>query len=232
MEPATSRAHRRFVLHSYEDLHMMPIMSLRSQPASSRRAAHKAETHERILASAGRLFRRAGLTAASVPRVMGGAGLTVGGFYAHFRSKRAMDAAVLRRAMREVREQWFDGLDATPGIDFLARAVKRYLSPSHRDDIDHGCVLPSTMSELTRADRVTRAAMAEALSEVIGILERHAPESERATARERALASLALCLGGLAFARALRGHPLSDEMLRACVKWALPEPDARRSRRR
>jgi TetR/AcrR family transcriptional repressor of nem operon len=213
---------------------MMTIIPMRSAPARSRslRATHKAETHERIVASAAKLIRRAGLTAASVPRVMGGAGLTVGGFYAHFRSKRAMDAAVLAQALREVREEWFLGLENTPGLDFVARAVKRYLSPRHRDDIDGGCVLPSTLSELTRADRVTRGAMAEAVEQVLLDLSKHAPEAEDVSARERALATLALCIGGLTFARALRGHPLSDEMLRACVKWALPEPDARKSRRK
>lgn len=184
------------------------------------------------MASATRLFRRAGLSAASVPQVMGGAGLTVGGFYAHFRSKRAMDAAVLAQAMREVREEWLSGLDETPGLDFVARAVKRYLSPRHRDDIDGGCVLPSTISELTRADRVTRTTMAKGVEEVVARLSAHAPEDQRASARERALATLALCLGGLTLARALRGSPLSDEILAACVKWALPEPHAQPSRRR
>ncbi len=200
--------------------------------ASSRRTQHKAQTHERIIASAARLFRRAGLSAASVPQVMGGAGLTVGGFYAHFRSKRAMDAAVLARAMREVREEWLSGLEESPGLDFLARAVKRYLSPSHRDNIEGGCVLPSTVSELTRADRVTRTAMALGVEEVVDRLSAHAPESERASSRERALSALALCIGGLTLSRALRGSPLSDEILAASVKWALPEPEAQPSRRR
>jgi TetR/AcrR family transcriptional repressor of nem operon len=200
------------------------------QPTSTR-ARSKAESHERILSSAGRLVRRAGLTAASVPRVMRGAGLTVGGFYAHFRSKRAMDATVLERALAEVREQWFSGLEGSEGIDWLARATKRYLSARHRDNIATGCVLPSTLSELTRADRVTRRAMAEAFETVVQAFEQHAPATSQITARERALATLALCVGALTLARGLRGHPQSEELLRAAVKWALPEPDAQKSRK-
>jgi TetR/AcrR family transcriptional regulator, transcriptional repressor for nem operon len=206
----------------------------------SRRAQGKAQTHERIIASAAHLVRRAGLTATSVPRVMRGAGLTVGGFYAHFRSKRALDAAVIARAMREVRESWFAGLEHSAGSAFLARAVKRYLSLRHRDDVANGCVLPSTISELTRADRGTRLAMAEAVEQVAAVFERHAAEAmsqlpaERAlgmTPRERALSTLALLVGGLTTARALRGHPLSDELLAACIKLALPDPATRKSRR-
>jgi TetR/AcrR family transcriptional repressor of nem operon len=206
--------------------------------ADSPRAQGKAQTHERIIASAAQLVRRAGLNATSVPRVMRGAGLTVGGFYAHFRSKRAMDAAVIARAMREVRESWFAGLEQSRGADWLARAVKRYLSARHRDSIDTGCVLPATISELTRADKATRFAMAEAVEQVAQAFTQHAREAEETqagatsradiTPRERALATMALLVGGLTTARALRGHALSDELLAACIKLALPDPNARR----
>jgi TetR/AcrR family transcriptional regulator, transcriptional repressor for nem operon len=202
-----------------------------SKRVVSARDRAKAESHERILESASKLVKRTGLGAASVPRVMRGAGLTVGGFYAHFRSKRAMDAKVIARAMREVWEQWFDGLEDSEGIDWLARAIKRYLSPSHRDNLDGGCVLPSTISELTRADRVTRAAAADAFEEVIAAISEHAPEARDTSARERALATVALTVGALTLSRALRGHPLSDELLAAARKWALPEPSARPPRR-
>jgi TetR/AcrR family transcriptional repressor of nem operon len=204
----------------------------------SRRAQGKAQTHERIIASASQLVRRAGLNATSVPRVMRGAGLTVGGFYAHFRSKRAMDAAVIERAMREVRESWFAGLSDSAGLDWLARAVKRYLSARHRDNVATGCVLPSTISELTRADKATRFAMAAAVEQVAQTFADQSAQVEAGareldmTARERALATLALLVGGLTTARALRGHPLSDELLAACIKLALPEPSARKSRRK
>jgi TetR/AcrR family transcriptional repressor of nem operon len=197
----------------------------------NRRTSEKAETHERILASGARLVRQAGLVATRVPRVMRGAGLTVGGSYAHFRSKRALDAALLTRAMAEVREAWFVGLEESEGLDWLARAVKRYLSSAHRDNVAGGCVLPCTLSELTRADRATRKTMAEALETVVGEFARHAPEAHGMSARERSLATLALLVGGLTLARGLRGHPASDELLRACVKAALPEPAARRSRK-
>lgn len=196
------------------------------------RREQKAETHNRIMRSAGKIVRRAGLSGASVPRVMRGAGLTVGGFYAHFRSKRAMDAQVMTRAMTEVREQWFSGLEASQGLDFVARAVKRYLSPSHRDNVEGGCVMPASISELTRADRATRLSAGAQLEELVSAFAAHAPEALGVDARERALATLALLIGALTMARMLRGHPLSDELLQASIKWALPEPGARRSRRK
>lgn len=200
-----------------------------TQSSPKGRSASKAATHERIVASAGKLIRRAGLSAASVPAVMRGAGLTVGGFYAHFRSKRAMDAEVLHKTLEDVRANWFAGLERSEGIDWLTRVVRRYLSATHRDEVDAGCALPATISELSHADKKTRGAVAEALEEAIREFTEHAipagpgaPEGAESV-RERALATIALCVGGLTLARVLRGHPASDELLRACVRWALPE---------
>src|SRR5476649_1287461 len=66
---------------------------------TSRPGSKKRRTHDRIIAAAGRIARKNGLAAASVSRVMHGAGLTIGGFYAHFPSKRAMDAEVVQATL-------------------------------------------------------------------------------------------------------------------------------------
>lgn len=189
----------------------------------SKRAAGKAKTRERILSSASRLIRAKGLAGASVGRVMRGAGLTVGGFYAHFRSKRALDAEVLREAIARMRRGWFAGLETRTGVNWLAPAVKRYLSPAHRDSTDDGCPLPAVLSELTRADKRTRDVMAESFESAAQAFASHAPALPGIDSRERALATLALCVGGLTIARALGDNRASDEVLQSCVKWALPE---------
>lgn len=189
---------------------------------TTRRSREKAQTHQRILSSAARLVREKGLAAASVPAVMRGAGLTVGGFYAHFRSKHAMDAEVLRTSLVERSVTWFRGLDAVPGTANLARAVKRYLSPVHRDAPADRCPLPAALSELAHADEGTRRAVADALAAYARELEARTPETPGVTRRERALATLALCVGGIALARAWEGDA-SGDVLRACAKWALPE---------
>src|ERR1700712_5084447 len=95
---------------------------------TSRQTLKKRRTHDRIIAAAGRIVRKNGLAAASVSRVMHGAGLTVGGFYAHFRSKRAMDAEVVQATLGGVPVPW---------------SIDRYLSTAHRDDAEHGCAFPA-----------------------------------------------------------------------------------------
>jgi TetR/AcrR family transcriptional repressor of nem operon len=65
-------------------------------------------------------------------------------------------------------------------------------------------------------------AMARAIDARACELARALPRVRGAGARERALAVLAICVGGLTLARAMRGHPASDEVLSACRKLAAP----------
>src|SRR6185436_38055 len=167
---------------------------------TSRQTLKKRRTHERIIASAGRIVRKNGLAAASVSRVMRGAGLTIGGFYAHFRSKRAMDAEVVQATLGGSSSPW---------------SVDRYLTAAHRDHPERGCAFPAMLSEVARADEPTRMALARAIDARARELARAAPGGRGAAARQRALAMLAICVGGLALARAMRGHPASDEVLTA-----------------
>lgn len=189
------------------------------QRVTKDRAAKKRDTHERILDSARRIARREGLRAASVPRVMSGAGLTVGGFYAHFDSKIAMDAELVQMLQSPLRG--LEGLEDA-GPDWLPRAVKRYLSIAHRDNLD-GCGYPAVASEVASAPAKVRRAFAEAIEQRVVAFESHTPAVAGATSRERALATMALTIGGLLLARATQGHPMSEEMISACRRWALPE---------
>jgi TetR/AcrR family transcriptional repressor of nem operon len=191
----------------------------------TQRAVKKHATHERILKSADKIARREGLRAASVPRVMKGAGLTIGGFYAHFSSKTAMDVEVIRSMLGDVPGPWLSGLEGQSGLDWVQEALKRYVSATHRDE-PGGCPYPAVLSEMIGATDEVRRAFAESFQLRVGAFEAHVPPLTGITARERALATLALAIGGLLFSRALRGSPMSDELLRACTKWALPELDA------
>lgn len=192
----------------------------RPRPRTTDRAARKRDTHERILASASAIARRKGLRAASVPRVMSGAGRTVGGFYAHFPSKTAMDVEIVRTLLGPL--IGLAGLENAAGLDWLQRAVKRYLSVAHRDDAA-GCGYPAVLSEVASAPGEVRQAFAEALEKRVAAFQPHVPRATGVTARERALATMALTIGGLLLARAAKGHPISEDMLSACRSWALPE---------
>lgn len=181
------------------------------------RTEQKERTRHDILASATRLLREKGIGGASVVEVMKGAGLTVGGFYAHFASKEDLVETSLRQAMRERWSELFAALGEVRGAEAVAFLVRRYLSRAHRDHPAEGCPLPAVVGEVAQAGPAVRDALAdelarnaEAFGERIGGLHR----------RQRALALVALMYGGLGLARALAGTPLSDEILKACRDFA------------
>jgi TetR/AcrR family transcriptional repressor of nem operon len=185
------------------------------------RAEQKQRSHEEILRSATRLFRSRGINAASVGEVMRGAGLTVGGFYAHFPSKEALLEEALRRALGSMRERLLAHIDETPAADRAALLLRRYLSRSHREDREDGCPLPAMMSELAAQGDSVRGTLASELEACALAFAPHLPDACDAPPRERALALLCLMYGGLAVSRAVGAGPLSDEILRACRSFGL-----------
>jgi TetR/AcrR family transcriptional repressor of nem operon len=177
------------------------------------KAEQKQESHEAILASAAALLRRQGIRASSVMDVMKGAGLTVGGFYSHFDSKEHLFAETIRGAGTTM---WRGLLTRAMGTTPRERALsvmRRYLSRSHRDNPEEGCILPSAASEVARDGEPYRGALEEGLggfvssfAEMLGT----GPEN-----REKAVALVALMYGALSLSRALSDTPLSSEFLRA-----------------
>jgi TetR/AcrR family transcriptional repressor of nem operon len=181
------------------------------------KAEQKERTHESILESAAGLLRAKGITGARVAEVMKGAGLTVGGFYAHFQSKEALVDDALRRTAREMRAKFFLGIQEKPEEDRAEVLLKRYLSAGHRDETDGvGCPLPAVVGEVATIAPVHGAVVAEQVDLFAQELETYVTPRGEATARNIALGLVALMVGGLTLARAVRGTPLSDEIIRAC----------------
>lgn len=181
------------------------------------RTDQKERTRADILASASRLLRERGIGGASVAEVMKGAGLTVGGFYAHFASKDELVDASLRHAMRQMWDQLLPTVGSARGAEAVAAIVRRYLSRTHRDHPAEGCPLPAVVGDAAQASPMIRDALADELgrnAETLGAL----LHGDRR--RHKALALVALMYGGLGLARALAGTPLSDEILEACRAFA------------
>jgi TetR/AcrR family transcriptional repressor of nem operon len=173
----------------------------------------KQATHERILEAAGALFRRQGFSGTSVENVMRAAGLTVGGFYAHFGSKQALLIESLSRLMGTRRVEWFQGLEDLRGAEWLSHVVRRYLSRAHRDAEVPACPLPAVLSDVVRGELGVKETLAREMDLMVDAIAANLSGDARASARERALAAFALCIGTLTLSKATGGTPLSDELL-------------------
>jgi AcrR family transcriptional regulator len=97
----------------------------------SLKADQKSRTRAAILASSAKLLRERGIVGARVADVMAGAGLTVGGFYAHWPSKEALVDETLASTAEGMRERLFARLEDKPAADRAEVVVKRYLTELH-----------------------------------------------------------------------------------------------------
>jgi TetR/AcrR family transcriptional repressor of nem operon len=175
----------------------------------------KERSHETILASASRLLREKGVSGARVADVMKGAGLTVGGFYAHFDSKEALIDEALRRTATELRDGLFARLDEKPAEDRAEVILKRYLSAAHRDEPITGCPFPAVVGEIATTAPEHATVLRDQIAALASQFEKHLAAG-KVSRRYLALGLIAMMYGGLSLSRALRGTELSDEILKAC----------------
>src|SRR5436305_11845220 len=112
---------------------MMTIMQKRSTRTTQRR---KDVTHDRIVDSAARAIRRSGYSGTGVADIMKDAGLTHGGFYAHFPSREAMLAEAADRAGAEGVAAVARVAAAVPPQQALQAMMRAYLSKEHIEGVE------------------------------------------------------------------------------------------------
>ena len=177
---------------------------------------HKARTRERIVHAAAAAFRAGGVANVRVEDVMAKAGLTHGGFYAHFKSKDEL----LREAVKHAGTQTVDMLSRplaeTADEGRLEAVIDAYLSPAHVAHPELGCPLATLGPEIARTAGTTHGTLAEGVRERLAWMRRLLPEDQRSAASEpQVIGSLACMIGGVILARAIGGKD-SDAVLDAC----------------
>ncbi len=176
---------------------------------------HKLETHARIVKKASVRLREKGAHGIGVADLMKDAGLTHGGFYAHFDSREALVVEAFAYAMDRSIERWRKLAEQTPPEKRLATIVDSYLTPLHRDDPGHGCAVPALGAEIARESPKTRKAFAAKLEQMIEMIAAQIPDVPPKAARKQAMASLATMMGTLVLARVAGSGEFSDEILAA-----------------
>ena len=181
----------------------------------------KQQTHTRIVEAATRRFRAGGIAGVGVADVMGEAGMTHGGFYAHFASKDALVAEACGAGLAQSRERLMRKIQRLPADQRLAAFIDLYLSNDHRDHPEAGCVMPTLSGEVARSSNEVRAAFTQAYNDYRATLASLLPatDSPGDAGSEDALSSEAMVLlaglaGTMLLARAVDDPELSEQMLR------------------
>lgn len=173
------------------------------------RAARRERSHAKIVDEAARLLRERGADGLSVDDLMRAAGLTRGGFYAHFRDKRALVATALDHAFAQQRARLFGNDDAC-GPELLSRVLHRYLSREHLEEPGLGCPAPALATEVRRAAPIIRAVFTRNMARVVEIfIERGG------LPKEQALVVCALAVGAVTIGRAVDDPRFADAILSA-----------------
>ena len=196
---------------------------------------HKQETHTRIVRKASVRLREKGAHGIGVADLMKEAGLTHGGFYAHFDSREALVIEAFNYAMDRSTDRWRRMAEQTPPEKRFASIVETYLTALHRDDPGHGCAVPTLGPEIAREGAKARKAYAAKLDEMIEMMAEQLPELPRKVARRRAMAALSTMAGALVLARIAGTGEFSEEILDSGREAALaqagqPAAKARRAR--
>lgn len=176
----------------------------------------KEATHERIVEAASRAIRRSGYGGTSVPDIMRDAGLTHGGFYAHFDSREAMLAEAADRAGADSVAKLARVASTAPPHRALQNMFKLYLSKEHIAEIV--CPVAALGSEMPRQAPEVRRAATGRIKEMIDLVARQSPDWGQPGAHERALVTVSTMIGALLLARAVDDQRLSNAVRTAVLK--------------
>ena len=183
--------------------------------ATVKAGSKKEETRERIVRAAARALRQHGYEGVGVADVMKEAGLTHGGFYAHFESRDALLAAAADQARAESIDDLARMISASKSGEELMALVDAYLSDWHVAAPEQGCAVAAAGTEVPRQDAEVRRVASRSIKDLIGLIERQFPDWGRNAAHEKATGIAATLVGAVVLARAVDNTQLSNRIRRA-----------------
>jgi TetR/AcrR family transcriptional repressor of nem operon len=176
-------------------------------------ADHKRKTHDKLLREAAKAIRREGPHKVSVAGVMGKAGLTHGGFYAHFKSRDELLAQGVSQMFRESAARFAQSVEGRPPAAALLDYLDFYLSAAHRDSRVAGCPLPFLCADAPRLPAAARKRFAEGAEALEARIAAQLSAMGRAEADAEAGSMLAEMVGALTLARAEPNRTRADAIL-------------------
>jgi TetR/AcrR family transcriptional regulator, transcriptional repressor for nem operon len=161
----------------------------------------KQRTREKVLQVAAKAIRSEGPDRIGVAGVMAEAGLTHGGFYAHFKSKDDLVAAAIGQMFDEARARREQEMGDRAPAEALSAYIDFYLSKRHRDAREFGCPMAALSSDLPRLTDEARAAFAAGTQRITRVLQEKLAELGHEHAEAEARSMMAELVGALSLAR-------------------------------
>lgn len=162
-------------------------------------------SHDRILDVASRAIRRSGYRGLGVADIMKEAGLTHGGFYAHFASRDALMVEAMQRASHDNQTALSEAMGRwmAKGSSRFAALISAYLHDSNLERPEQGCVVAALASEMARQDDAVRGEAQRRVADLVALVEATLPAG---TEPGQAAVVTATMVGALQLARTLGGQ--------------------------
>jgi TetR/AcrR family transcriptional repressor of nem operon len=182
-------------------------------------------THRRIVETAARSLRRGGFAGVGVADVMAEAGLTHGGFYAHFASRDALLAEAIAQAGEDSAASLTQRVDKlrARGASPLRALIEGYLSESHLVGSERGCPVASFLAEVPRQPPDLQDAALLRVQSLIDTVRTALPDPR---AKDQATVIAATLIGALQLARALGANAKGKAVLTAARQSLLAAHDS------
>lgn len=174
---------------------------------------------ERVIKTAGELFRERGFDGVGLNDLMQTAGLTRGGFYGQFQSKLDLTVQALNWALSDKMERWRPLENEVPerALDIF---VKHYLSGQHRKNPGDGCALAALAVDTARQPDEVRRVFTDNLDALLDLIAGFCAGDDEAARRQQAMAIFSTLVGGLLLSRATSDTDLADALCQAAAQAA------------
>ncbi len=175
---------------------------------------HKQLTRKKVVREAAIAIREHGPDRIGIASLMAKAGLTHGGFYAHFKSKDELVAEAISHMFDERYEAFLKHMEGVEPARGLAAFVDRYLSVRLRNRPNEGCPLPSLSGDLARMPAAARKRfeagtrrLTDSIADKLRAIKRPHPDALAASV-------LSEMVGAMAIARAMSDSARSEQILK------------------
>lgn len=170
------------------------------------------KNHQAVINMASRLFREYGFDGIGLKDLMQGVGLTQGGFYKQFSSKKDLTVQASQRALETAAQRWKRVMAAKPEATTTA-LVDFYLSSQHRAERRDGCPMVALGSDVMRQDSEVKAVFESGIVEHLDLIAQSLTDVDEADRAERAKVMLATMVGALMLSRIVNDKKLSQSLL-------------------
>ena len=188
------------------------------------RTARKEQSHDRIVEAAARALRRNGYAGVGVADVMKEAGLTHGGFYAHFASREALIAEAVEHASHDstTRVSLRIAARRARGVRPLRAVVESYLAEENLLQVECGCPVAALVSEMPRQEGLVAEASRGRVLALINAVGTVLPADAALSAAGVLAATL---VGSLQLARTLGDNEQGRALLAATIESLIKQYD-------